>query len=73
MKAMKNFGPRVQKSVFEFNITENQLNEIKKISAALIDPIEDSVRFYRICSACKEKTEILGWGEVSEDRDGWVV
>ena len=61
LKAMKNFGPRVQKSVFEFHLDPDRFNQMKKICKRLIDLKKDSIRFYIICESCRKKTKILAF------------
>lgn len=73
MKAMKNFGPRVQKSVFEFILDDGRFRRLKEICEKLIDTGEDSIRFYTLCRECVEKVEIMGWGVVTEDPDSLIV
>ncbi|NTV45691.1 MAG: CRISPR-associated endonuclease Cas2 [Chlorobiales bacterium] len=66
-KLMEAYGVRVQYSVFECDLTERQLLEMKRRLKRLMKPEEDSVRFYRICESCKEEIAILGKGKVSEN------
>jgi CRISPR-associated protein Cas2 len=53
-------GQRVQNSVFECNLDWSQFivlqNELKKI----IDPCEDSLRFYNLGNSYKEKVTHIG-------------
>ncbi len=73
MKTMKNFGPRVQKSVFEFLLDANRFNRLKELCESMIDPDEDSIRFYMICADCRDKVEIMGWGVVTEDPEALFI
>jgi CRISPR-associated protein Cas2 len=73
MKAMKNYGPRVQKSVFEFILETNRFQRLKDTCQKLIDPEEDSIRFYTVCAECRAKIEIMGWGVVAEDPESLVL
>lgn len=66
-KYLKDFGKRVQLSVFEFNIDQSQYQEIKRQLKKLINLKKDGVRFYRFCHGCKGKVEIDGWGQVTKD------
>lgn len=66
-KLMEAYGVRVQYSVFECDLTERQLLEMKRRLKRLMKPEEDSVRFYRICESCREEITILGQGKVSEN------
>ncbi|GIV08170.1 MAG: CRISPR-associated endoribonuclease Cas2 1 [Fimbriimonadales bacterium] len=47
-KACEAYGQRVQKSVFECRLTENQLNTLKLRLLQIIDRSADSLRFYRL-------------------------
>ena len=64
---LKDFGPRVQYSVFECLLAEDQVADLRARVAKLIDPAEDSVRIYRLCAGCAERVEILGLGKLTED------
>ena len=71
--ALKDFGRRVQYSVFECLLDEKQLARLRLRIAKEIDPAEDSVRFYRLCGECLERIEILGVGLKIEDPDVYVL
>ena len=47
-KACESTGQRVQKSVFECQVNEMQLEELERLLLAEIDEKEDNLRFYRI-------------------------
>lgn len=72
-KRLKNFGPRVQKSVFEGDVDDK---ELEKLTAFLQDEQldkGDSIRLYMICADCRKKIKIWGQGEVTEDKDFYMV
>lgn len=69
--ALKDFGERVQYSVFECR--GDRLDLLREKINKLIDPKEDSVRIYRLCQECRGKVEILGLGEAAEDPDVYVL
>jgi CRISPR-associated protein Cas2 len=71
--ALKDFGRRVQYSVFECLLDEKQLGRLRARIAKLIEPAEDSVRIYRLCAECVERIEYLGVGERTEDADIYVL
>ncbi len=73
MKFLKDYGDRVQKSVFECNLTEKTYQKVKKGVEEIINKRKDRVRYYKICKGCIEKIEISGWGEVTEDEEFLVV
>jgi CRISPR-associated protein Cas2 len=73
VKALKQFGYRVQKSVFECpNLTEKQFVKMKMKLEALIDVTQDSVRYYYLSRDCIWKTECSGIGELPR-LDGYRV
>lgn len=65
-KLLKNFGTRVQYSVFECQLEANELKRLQKRLRPLIDLKEDSVRFYQLCEVCLPKAEVVGAGEVTQ-------
>ena len=72
-RCMEDFGRRVQWSVFDCQLDERALGELKRRLAMLIDQELDSVRFYRLCRACREGAEVLGAGTVRENPDVVVI
>ena len=73
MKFLKNYGTRVQKSVFECNLSAEIYKKLKVRIEEIIDRRKDRVRYYRICGDCQDKVEISGWGEVTEDEEFQVI
>ena len=73
MKFLKDFGNRVQYSVFECNIDEERFKRIKKGVENLINKREDKVRYYFICKACIKRVVISGWGEIEEDEGFQII
>lgn len=71
-KALKDFGERVQFSVFECLLTEAQLLRMRKRIEALIDPGEDHVRFYFLCRSCVRRIVPIG-GKVTRDPRSHIV
>ncbi len=63
MEALKDFGRRVQYSVFECNLDEGGFDELWGRLDFEIDPAIDSCRFYRLCEACAGAVRILGKGD----------
>ncbi|MCD8118779.1 MAG: CRISPR-associated endonuclease Cas2 [Lachnospiraceae bacterium] len=59
-KQCVNYGRRVQNSVFECNIDNAKLVELKAILTDIIDPAKDSLRFYYLGNSYKSKIEHVG-------------
>ena len=72
-KKLRDFGPRVQKSVFEADIDDEELKRIKTMLDEIKLKKSDSIRLYHICGECKKKIKILGAGSVTEDKKFYIV
>ena len=72
-KMLENYGTRVQYSVFECLIEEQQLKKIKELAGEIINFSEDSIRYYIICENCQKKINIMGIGEITSDVDFYVI
>ncbi|MBW1669753.1 MAG: CRISPR-associated endonuclease Cas2 [Deltaproteobacteria bacterium] len=72
-KYLKDFGTRVQKSVFECDLNEVQFSKMKNGVERLINSKEDRVRYYPLCKQCVGRVLISGWGEIAEDEGFEVV
>ena len=72
-KELKGFGTRVQYSVFEAHLSRTQFKDLKCTVSRIINPSEDSVRYYRLCGACAECIEVPAIGEVTPDPKTIVV
>lgn len=59
-KICKNYGQRVQNSVFECEVTESQFVGIKHLLSSVIDIELDSIRIYRLGKKSNIHTIILG-------------
>lgn len=59
-KACKNYGQRVQNSVFECLLSESQLVVLQNELANIIDSEEDSIRYYFLGNNWSNKVEMVG-------------
>ncbi len=70
---LKNYGQRVQFSVFECELTRKEFQQLREALDPLIDVEEtDSVRFYRLCSECWKKMEHVG-GRTARDNAAIII
>ncbi|MDP2645309.1 MAG: CRISPR-associated endonuclease Cas2 [Desulfobacterales bacterium] len=68
VKIIKQYGHRVQKSVFECSrMTEEQFLKMIRRLENIIDHTRDSVRYYPLCKGCLNKVEFSGIGEVPRE------
>ncbi|MEW6375034.1 MAG: CRISPR-associated endonuclease Cas2 [Thermodesulfobacteriota bacterium] len=72
-RAMKNFGERVLKSVFECNLNQKKYGEMKEKIDEIIEPIEDSVRYYILCEKCIREVEHSGKGKSFQEDEEYMV
>lgn len=72
-KALEDYGARVQYSVFECLLNEQQFKKMKKAVLSLCNEKEDRVRFYILCQGCQKKIKNYGEGEVTEDEEVYIV
>ncbi|MBK9326167.1 MAG: CRISPR-associated endonuclease Cas2 [Hydrogenophilales bacterium] len=59
-KACESMGQRVQKSVFECQVNEMQLEQLERTLLAEIDDKEDNLRFYRITEPVEVRVKQFG-------------
>jgi CRISPR-associated protein Cas2 len=72
-RAMKDFGERVLKSVFECNLDRGRFEKMKERIDEIIEPIEDSVRYYILCEKCIKEVEHSGKGESFQEDEDYLV
>lgn len=72
MKFLKDYGHRVQLSVFECDLDDERFEKMKRGVETLINKKEDRVRYYRLCKGCLNRVLISGWGELPRD-DGFEI
>ena len=69
MKLLKDYGTRVQKSVFECNLSQKTYDQVKTGIEEIINKRKDRVRYYRMCTGCTERVDVSGWGEITEEEE----
>lgn len=68
MKALEDYGTRVQYSVFECWLRPKELERLKNRLLPLVNKKDwDSIRFYSLCIDDVLRTDILGRGQVTQD------
>ncbi len=71
-KACRDYGQRVQFSVFEIEVDPAQWTVLKHRLTELIDPAQDSLRFYYLGKNWKTKVEHIG-AKAALDLNGPLV
>lgn len=59
-KVMEGYGKRVQRSVFECQLELSHLKRLQREIENIINKDEDSVKYFRLCGKCFEKSFVLG-------------
>ncbi len=73
-KMLKDYGERVQYSVFECNLDEKLLKSLKERAEKLLEKEEDSLRIYQLTDMAKKDVIIIGLGKVIEDdKDVYII
>lgn len=71
-KKCKDYGQRVQNSVFECLIDPAQLRQLQDALKKIIDPEVDSLRFYYLGDNWKQRIEHIG-AKPSIDLEGTII
>ena len=71
-KECQNHAQRVQNSVFEANLDYSTFLKLKDRLLKLIDPNEDSLRFYYLGNNWKRKVEHIG-AKQTYDSEGVII
>jgi CRISPR-associated protein Cas2 len=60
-KVLRNFGERIQFSVFEYDLTKERILRMQYALKRIIkEEDQDSVRFYHLCDSCQRKIDRIG-------------
>ena len=72
-KRLCDFGKRVQYSVFEGDLTDEQIKAMLKKILPYINKKEDSLRVYKLCQNCVNSIKSFGVKKGWEEEDVIVV
>ena len=67
------FGSPVQYSVFEFILSNKELEQLKKTVNKVIHPKVDHVRYYYLCADCLAKTEITSGKDLLKTKPDSII
>jgi len=59
-RTLKDFGTRVQYSVFEAQLKPSDWQRLLERLRRQVEPREDNVRFYFLCQGCVARIQVLG-------------
>ncbi|MBW1703165.1 MAG: CRISPR-associated endonuclease Cas2 [Deltaproteobacteria bacterium] len=73
-KVAKDYGIRVQKSIFEVDVDGRRFAEMKARVEEVIEASEDGVKYFPLCEKCARTMEIIGQGVfVDPDEEYYVL
>ncbi len=73
-KVIKDYGIRVQKSIFEVDVDKTVFEEMQLRIEEIIEPSEDGVKYYPLCEKCAGTVEIIGQGIfIDPDEEFYVL
>jgi len=72
-QSCKNYGQRVQKSVFECTVNDVQYEKLKRDLLKEIDSHNDNLRFYKLQEPREKSVEEFGIGHVTDFQGPLVV
>lgn len=73
-KVIKDYGIRVQKSIFELEISPLTFTEMKARVEKEMVPEEDGVKYFPLCEKCAGTLEIIGQGIfIDPDEEYYVI
>lgn len=72
-KILKDFGDRVQYSVFECLIEPELKKKMRERLMNVIDEEKDSLRIYTMCAGCEKKIEIIGQGDLTKEDKFYIL
>lgn len=72
-KVIKDYGTRVQKSIFEVDVDDKRFMEMKRRAEAEMDLEEDGVKYFPLCEKCAGTVEIIGQGIFIDPDEEYIV
>ena len=71
-KILKDFGHRIQYSIFECNTDRRALLRLRNRLEKAIDLQEDTITFYYLCTACEKQIDRIGLTK-GLDKQSYIV
>lgn len=72
-KIMKDYGLRVQKSIFEVDVNERQFAVMKWRVEAEMELTEDGVKYFPLCGRCCDTVVTYGQGIKIEEQGSYLI
>lgn len=72
-RIMKDYGLRVQKSIFEVDVNQWQFIQMKQRAEAEMEAAEDGVKFFPLCGRCCDTVITYGKGMKLEEQGSFLI
>ena len=72
-KVVKDYGIRVQKSIFEVTVDNRVFTEMKDRIEEEIEASEDGVKYFPVCEKCAGTLEVIGQGVFIDPDEEYAV
>lgn len=72
-RTLLDFGARVQYSVFECIMDDGAHQELMDRLSEIVVEEEDKIRVYIMCAKCEGRIAVLGCGEVTKDKEVYIL
>jgi len=72
-KILKDYGVRVQKSIFEVAVNTVLFKEMKRRIEEVIVPETDGVKYFPVCEKCAGTVEIIGQGQYTDPDEEYYI
>lgn len=70
---LKDYGVRVQKSVFELRLSDARLEEMLCRLRGVLDERVDGIKIFPLCEACLQRRYRLGNARFSATITDWII
>lgn len=70
---LKDYGVRVQKSIFEVDVNSRNFSIMKDRIEEAIAPSEDGVKYFPLCRKCAGTVEIIGQGSFTDPDEEYYI
>lgn len=65
--SLQSWGYRIQESVFQINLEQDDLEELLEELEDIIESSDDVVHVYRLCRSCRDRVQVLGTPPSQDD------
>ena len=72
-KIAEDYGLRMQKSVFQAELEDAELWQMKRRMLGIIDPEEDGIKIFRLCQSCEARRTGAGIVCPQLPHTGWHI